>query len=66
MARSIKVETFTNGMIWMELPAQIVACVAGCWASRWRPRVGVCWPVSVDVVVVVGMKYGVSVRVDCE
>jgi hypothetical protein len=38
--------------------------VTGCWASRCRPRGKTCWPVSVDVVVVVDIWVrGVSLKV---
>jgi hypothetical protein len=36
--------------LWAELGE---VWVTGCWASRCRPRGGVCWPVSRDVVVAV-------------
>ncbi len=44
--------------------AERSCCVTGCWASRCRPRVGVCWPVSVDVVVAVDIWLLVSMRTD--
>ena len=59
-------ESFTAAMVVRSLwAAEHSCCVTGCRASRWRPRVGVCWPVSVDVVVAVDMKAGVSMKVDC-
>jgi hypothetical protein len=49
------------------LAAERSCCVTGCWVSRWRLWLGVCWPVSldVDVVVAVDIKSGVSMKVDC-
>ena len=33
-------------------------CVTGCCASRWRPRVELVWPVSLDADVVVVVDIG--------
>jgi hypothetical protein len=46
--------SFTAAIVVRSLWAALRSCcVTGCWASRWLVRVGVCWPVFMEVSMVV-------------
>jgi hypothetical protein len=56
-------ESFTAATVVLSpLAAERSCCVTGCWVSRSRPQVDVCWPVSVDVVVAADVGVSSSVK----